>query len=285
VDRALAGEALSALGDPRDLNELVEVPAGPFLMGSGDDDRMAENREKPRHKVTLPAFKIGKYPVTNAQYLRSVEATGRDWRSDEGRQPERATCPAAYVSWHDARAYCEWLTGVWQAEGRIADDEVVRLPTEAEWEKAARGSLTSPSQREGAGVRVWPWGDEWDETRCNTEELALGSTTPVGIFPEGASPYGCLDMAGNVWEWTASLWGHWTGEKVEFQFGYPYDHADGRENLEAGNDMLRVVRGGSFYSDRSAARCAYRRRLDPRHVWDGNGFRVVVFPISPTSAL
>jgi len=282
VDRALAGEALSALGDPRDLNELVEVPAGPFLMGSRDDDERARADEKPQHRVTLPAFRIGRYPVTNAQYLRFVQATGRKWRSDVGRQPERATCPAAYVSWHDARAYCEWLTDVWRAAGKIAADEVVRLPTEAEWEKAARGGLPSPSQGEGAGVRVYPWGDEWDGTRCNTEELGLGDTTPVGIFPEGASPCGCLDMAGNVWQWTISLWGE---DFSEPRFKYPYDPADGRENLEAGDDMLRVVRGGAFYFDRSAARCAFRYGIDPHFVWYALGFRVVVFPISPTSAL
>jgi len=301
VDRALAGEALSALGDPRDLNELVEVPAGPFLMGSRDDDERARADEKPQHRVTLPAFRIGRYPVTNAQYLRFVQATGRKWRSDVGRQPERATCPAAYVSWHDARAYCGWLTDVWRAAGKIAADEVVRLPTEAEWEKAARGGLPScsqgegadrrsvgvrvppsPSQGEGMGVRVYPWGDEWDGTRCNTEELGLGDTTPVGIFPEGASPYGCQDCAGNVWEWTTSLWGRdWS--KPEFK--YPYDSTDGRENLEAGNEVLRVVRGGSFYFDRGAARCAYRYWNYPRFDWSFFGFRVVVFPISPASAL
>ena len=139
-----------------------------------------------------------------------------------------------------------------------------------------------PSQGEGAGVRVWPWGDEWDETRCNTRELGLGGTTPVGIFPEGASPYGCLDMAGNVWEWTISLWGENVSEP---EFRYPYDPADGRENLEAGNEVLRVLRGGSFYNDRRSARCAYRRRLYPHGVWSDGGFRVVVFPISPASAL
>jgi len=305
VDRALAGEVLAVLGDSRDLDELVEVPAGPFLMGSRDDDERARDDEKPQHEVTLPAFKIGRYPVTNAQYLRFVEATGRKWRSDEGRQPEQATCPARYLSWHDARAYCEWLTDVWRAVGRIAGDEVVRLPSEAEWEKAARGGLPSPSQGEGAGrrsvgvrvlpspsqgegvgVRAYPWGDEWDETRCNNSELGLGGTTPVGIFPEGASPYGCLDMAGNVWEWTVSLWGRWTGRESEFQFGYPYDPADGRENLEAGDVMLRVVRGGAFGSNRGSARCACRGWGLPHYDWNlSRGFRVVVFPISPASAL
>jgi len=283
--RAAAGRALAVLGDSRGLDELVSVPAGPFLMGSSSADGMASDDEKPQHRVTLRGFKIGKYPVTNAQYLRFVEATGQEWRSDDGRRPERANCPATYVTWHDARAYCAWLTEAWQAEGKIARDEAVRLPTEAEWEKAARGGLPSPSQGEGTGVRVYPWGDEWDESRCNTAELGLNDTTPVGIFPEGASPYGCLDMAGQVWEWTVSLWGRWTGKEAEFQFGYPYDPADGRENLEAGDDVLRVVRGGSFDYYRGTARCACRFWYSPGFVWYYVGFRVVVSPISPTSAL
>jgi len=263
VDRALAGEALAVLGDPRDLDELVEVPVGPFLMGSSDDDAMAMDREKPQHEVTLPAFKIGKYPVTNAQYLRFVEATGRVWQSDEGRRPERATCPAAYVSWHDARAYCAWLAEAWRAEGKIAGDEVVRLPTEAEWEKAARGT----------DGRRWPWGDEWDETRCNTSELGLGGTTPVGIFPKGASPYGCLDMAGNVWEWTVSLWGR---DVQEPEFKYSYKPTDGREKLEASHDVLWVVRGGAFDYSQYRARCAGRVRDHPNLRWSSGGFRLVV---------
>ncbi|MBE9508363.1 MAG: SUMF1/EgtB/PvdO family nonheme iron enzyme, partial [Chloroflexi bacterium] len=217
VDRALAGEALAVLGDDRDFEALVTVPAGPFLMGDDSDSDAS-----PQHKITLPAFKIGKYPVTNIQYLHFVEATGRAWRSGDGQRPERANCPAAYVSWHDARAYCAWLTGTWRAEGKITPNEVVRLPTEAEWEKGARG----------ADGLLWPWGGEWDETKCNSGELGLGATCAVGMFPGGTSPYGCLDMAGNVWEWMASLWGEdWS--KLEFK--YPYNPTDGRENLEAGD--------------------------------------------------
>ena len=271
ASRAAGGRALAVLGDPRDFDELVTVPGGPFLMGSGDADEIVRDREKPQHRVILPAFKIGKYLVINAQYLRFVEVTGRGWLSDDGWRPKRANCPANYVTWHDARAYCDWITSIWRAEGRIAKDEVVRLPTEAEWEKAARGT----------DGRVYPWGDEWDETRCNTKELGLGDTCAVGLFPEGASPYGCLDMAGQVWEWTTSLWGRWTREKTEFQFGYPYDPGDGRENLEAEDDMLWVVRGGSFILDRFNARCACRPRASPGLGWGDGGFRVVVSFISP----
>ncbi len=262
VDRALAGQALAVLGDERDFDELVEIPAGPFLMGDDGD-----NRARPQHELTLPTFKIGKYPVTNVQYLRFVEATGQRWYSGDGRRPERANCPAADVSWHDARAYCAWLTDVWREESRIAGDEFVRLPTEAEWEKAARGD----------DGRVWPWGDEWDETLCNSSELDLGATCAVGMFPGAASPYGCLDMAGQVFEWTTSLWGKgWSKPK----FKYPYRATDGRENLDAGDNIRRVLRGGAFYRAREDARCAYRISVSSDLVWSYGGFRLVVSPIS-----
>jgi len=245
----------------------VEVPAGEFWMGS----EKGPEREKPVHRVHLERFQIARVPVTNAQYHLFVEATRHKppshWE-DEKVPRGLESHPVTNVSWHDAVAYCRWLSEV--------TGKPITLPSEAQWEKAARGDRDR---------REYPWGDEWDETRCNTKELGLGGTTPVGIFPEGVSPCGCLDMAGNVWEWTVSLWGHWTGEKAEFQFGYPYDPADGRENLEAGDDMLRVVRGGAFGSERGSARCACRRGGPPLLDWFYGGFRVVVFPISPTSAL
>jgi formylglycine-generating enzyme required for sulfatase activity len=265
VDRTMAGEALAVLGDDRDLEELVTVPAGTFLMGSTDADEPAQDREKPQHELTLPEFRIGKYLVTNAQYLRFVQATGREWRTDDGRCPERANYPATYVSWHDARAFCDWLTLVWRGEGKITSDEVVRIPTEAEWEKAARGA-------EG---RLWPWGNEWNEDKCNNSELGLSRTCAVGLFPAGASPYGCLDMAGNVWEWTMSLWGE---DFSEPEFKYPYRPGDKRENLKARDNVLRVLRGGSFNDYRNGVRCAYRFWFYPGDGWNDYGFRVVVSP-------
>ncbi|MDY0020351.1 MAG: SUMF1/EgtB/PvdO family nonheme iron enzyme [Anaerolineae bacterium] len=267
VDRALAGEALAVLGDDRDLDTLVGVPAGPFLMGSSDRDEIAQDREKPQHEVVLSAFKIGKYPVTNAQYWHFVEATGREWWWGEIR-PERASHPAGGISWYDAQAYCAWLTQVWREEGKIGAEEVVRLPTEAEWEKAARGT----------DGRIYPWGNEWDAARCNTSEWVLDGTTSVGMFPKGASPYGCLDMAGNVFEWTGSLWGK---ERDKPNFKYPYDSADGRENLEAGSDILRVMRGGSFLYDLACARCACRYGGLPFNFGVDVGFRVVSLPYPP----
>ncbi len=268
--RAAAGRARAVVGAPRAFEELVTIPAGPFLMGDDEDERAG-----PRHELTLPAFKIGKYPVTNAQYRRFIQATGRRWPSDEGQRPEKAACPATWMTWHEARAYCAWLTERWRAGGKITAAEEVRLPTEAEWEKAARGP-DGPA---------YPWGEVWDETKCNTDESGLGETSPVGIFPDGASPYDCLDMAGNVWEWTRSLWGRWTGDEAKFEFPYPYDSTDGRENVGADDNMLRVLRGGSFYGDWSFARCAARFWHGPFRSYRSFGFRVVVSPISPPSAL
>jgi len=250
--RAVAAEALARIESGRPGTQpafwrlpygepvWVDVPAGEFWMGGktyGD--------EQPVHRFFLERFQIARVPVTNAQYRFFVEAAGHKapphW--EDGRPPrDLESHPVVHVSWHDALAYCRWLSEV--------TGKPIALPSEAQWEKAARGDRDQ---------RAYPWGDEWDEGRCNSAELGLEGSTPVGIFPEGASPYGCLDMVGNVWEWTLSLWGPWTGEKAELQFGYPYDPADGRENLEAGDDMLRVVRGGSFVN-RGSARCAYRSR-------------------------
>jgi formylglycine-generating enzyme required for sulfatase activity len=142
-------------------------------------------------------------------------------------------------------AYCRWLSSV--------TGKAITLPSEAQWEKAARGDRDR---------REYPWGDRWDAAKCNTSELGLGGTTPVGIFPEGASPYGCLDMVGNVWEWTQSLFK-----------SYKYDSLDGREDLKA--EGTRVLRGGSFYLDLDGARCACRNRNFPYFFHDFFGFRVV----------
>lgn len=236
--------------------QTVRIPAGPFLMGSTDE------HEEPQHTVDLPEYFIGKYPVTNAEYQAFVRETGHapPWHWDGEAYPEeRGDHPVVYVTWHDALAYCQWLS---EKTGKT-----YRLPSEAEWEKAARG----------ADGRTYPWGDAWDETRLNSAEAGPGDTTPVGQYsPDGDSPYGLADMAGNVWEWTRSLW----GENIEKpDFTYPYDPGDGRENLEAGDGVLRVLRGGSFYFYQRGVRCAIRRWDVPFLRYDYNGFRVVVSPL------
>jgi formylglycine-generating enzyme required for sulfatase activity len=238
---------------------MVYVPPGPFLMGSDPTvDEKAYGDEQPQHEVNLPGFWIGRHPVTTAQFRALVQESGytrQDKRSLQG----KADHPMVWVSWRDAMGYCRWLaerTGL-----------SVKIPSEAEWEKAARGT----------DGRIYPWGNTFDSTRCNSYESGIVGTTPVGKFsPAGDSPYGCADMAGNVWEWTRSLWGR-AFDKPDY--GYPYGPEDGREALHAGNDVFRVVRGGSFDRYEGLVRCTCRGRVYPNRLLDRHGFRVVVAPV------
>ena len=214
---------------------MVLVPAGAFLMGSDKKkDKQAYDYEMPQHTLILPDFRIGKYPVTNGQYAAFVAATGHaapaHWRGNQP-PPELRNHPVVYVSWYDAVDYCTWLS---QALGRE-----MRLPTEAEWERATRDT----------DGRIYPWGNDFDAGRCNMADTGIGGTSPVGIFPTGNAVCGASDMAGNVWEWTSSLWGTGVGKP---EFGYKYDAADGRENQGASDTVLRVLRGGSFRHDAQA---------------------------------
>jgi formylglycine-generating enzyme required for sulfatase activity len=221
---------------------MVRIPAGSFLIGSTDeqieeaiaagfDADCAEAERRPPDRDELDEYFIAKYPVTNTQYQVFIQDWGHDqlprhWDGD--RYPEgQGDHPVVDVSWEDAVAYCNWLS--WKT------GKPYRLPTEAEWEKAARG---------GDGRR-YPWGNEWDETRANTREAGPDDTTPVGRYsPAGDSPYGLADMAGNVLEWCG-------GELDE-----------------------RPGRGGSFYHDRHWARCAARAGYSPDYSGDCFGFRV-----------
>ena len=133
------------------------------------------------------------------------------------------------------------------------------------WEKGARGT----------DGRIYPWGNQWDATRCNSEGSGLYRTTSVDAYPQGASPHGVLDMAGNMWEWTRSLWGR---SQDRPNYGYPYNATDGRENLAAGHEVLRVLRGGAFFHAHRRVRCAFRDRLIPYYRNELIGFRVVVLP-------
>lgn len=272
--------------------EFVPVPAGDFTMGSSEaqvDTLLAlcnqfnnNNCQRdwfanatPQHTVALDDFWVGKTEITNAQYDAFVQAggytqsnlwtdAGWEWRQDsdttqpgcwddeEWNQPDH---PVVCVSWYEAVAYANWLgqeTGL-----------PIRLPSEAEWEKAARGT----------DGRLWPWGDALpDGSRVNSNGMNDGyeTTAPVGSYPAGASPYGALDMAGNVLEWTSTTWGgcDWPGG-----FAYPYAFGDGRENPE-GSDC-RVLRGGSLRHDHRGAAAAVRNGDDPDGQWYSLGFRVV----------
>ena len=236
--RAAAASALDSA--------MIEIPAGAFKMGSDKShyDRSSSD-EFPQHEVMLAKYRIGKYPVTNTQFARFVAAggyerraywtnAGWEWKADR-REPARydekfnaPEQPVVGVSWYEAVAYCRWLA---ETTGRL-----YRLPTEAEWEKAARGT----------DGRIYPWGDRFDASKCNVSESKIGHPSSVGKYsPSGDSPYGVTDMAGNVWEWCSSLYKN-----------YPYDPSDGREDLEGTGTRIR--RGGSWSIDYVLARCAFR---------------------------
>lgn len=234
--------------------DLVRIPAGEFLMGSvAARDEHAREDELPPHRVHVPEFHIGQYPVTNLQYQAFVKVTGYQapecWES--GRVPfGRRNHPVTCVWWTDALVFCAWLS---EETGQS-----FRLPTEAEWEKAARGT----------DGRVWPWGDEPpDKSRCNFGRH-VGDTTPIGRYsPQGDSPYGCADMAGNVAEWCQTLY-----------YPYPYRAGDGRE--EESGKGVRILRGGSWWHGIREARCAFRRYGTlPGYGGRSGGFRVARGPL------
>ncbi len=196
--------------------EMVNIPAGEFLYGED------------KQKLTLPEFWIAKTPVTNQQYKAFVDATGHEapqhWQ--DGKIPlGKENHPVTDVSWNDAKKFCDWAK--------------LRLPSEQQWEKAARGS----------DGREYPWGNqEPDRTLCNFNGN-VGDTTPVGNYAKGASPYGLFDMAGNVWEWC--------------------------EDWSDSFQIDRVMRGGSFRYYDNSLRCAFRLRYNPRARGDYLGFSVV----------
>lgn len=240
--------------------ETVLIPAGPFPMGRDPGPDVPPD-ETPRHEVHLPAFRISKYPITNRQYAEFVKREPQiDVPKKTGwfmREPpaDALDHPVAGVSWHEAVAYCTWLSA---QSGRS-----YRLPTEAEWEKAAAG----------ADGLLYPWGDTWQDGQCH---VGGDEAAPVDAYPGGGSPYGCMDMLGNVQEWTSSLWG---SDRQTADFMYPYDPDDGREEMDAEQHMHRVYRihrGGSYRDDVSELRCSARGCSGPDSKIRWRGFRVVL---------
>lgn len=259
---ALCGE-LSALADEVEkclhseqstlslyyIPETILIPAGEFWMGSNDDDPDANPNEMPRHKLSLPAYKIDKYPVTNAQYRQFVREAGHHppahWTDGEI-PPGKDAHPIVCVSSIDAQAYCNWLsrkTGV-----------TYRLPSEQEWEKAARGPFPDD--------RRYPWGNGWYKDYCNTNETGSSDTMPVTAFESiNKSPFGVVDMAGNVWEWTSSVYTRY-GTTVT--------------SLGSFAGLKYTVRGGAYTIEARSARISCRGRYGPHEYKPYLGFRVVI---------
>ncbi|CZR38237.1 uncharacterized protein FPRO_06572 [Fusarium proliferatum ET1] len=262
--RVMAGRYLSLFGDPRNLTELVAVTEGTSIFGSCNHPN-----SRPVHRLHIGAFKIGAFPVVNRDYGEFVQQTGRTWLSQDGYDPFLRNTPATDLSWHDARAYCQWVTQKWRKAGKIDPNETVQLPSEPQWERASRGD-----QRESqAGQNIYPWGTDFATSLLNCEELGLNNKCAVGLFPQSRSPFGCYDMSGQVWEWCTTLWGE---DMTTPTFKYPWTSSDGREDLEADGSIRRVLRGGCFSSGRAKATCTYRGSLEPTGFWRGNGFRIVV---------
>jgi formylglycine-generating enzyme required for sulfatase activity len=276
-ERIEAGRVLGHWGDPRsevmtcEALELCAVPAGEFIFGEGHTQK----------KLNLPEFRISKNAITQAQFGQFVQAGGYaqprywpeaaqagywqaagfkghydlDFRTAPPDYPEPfglPNHPVAGVTWYEATAFTRWLNEqihTWvtgqsgpQWQGLINAGLQIGLPTEEQWEKTARGPLIAQQK-----PRVYPWGAEFDPDKANTYPTGIGTTSAAGCFPQGASPYGALDLGGNVWEWTAS----------------PY------------NDACFVLRGGSCSGHSDYTRCSFRYKLNPDVYFVGTGFRVV----------
>ena len=224
--------------------EFVRVPAGKFLMGSTEQDGLAYPDEQPQHEVSLPEYLIGKYLVTNRQYQAFLNAT-RYSHWEHGTVPvHKENHPVVAVSWQDAVAFCEWASALSGLR--------VRLPSEAEWEKAARG----------AAARVYPWGNQPPDASLLNYNRQVGNTTPVGAYPGGASPCGALNMAGNAWEWVNDIYGE-----------HYYAHSPEHNPPGPASGEYRVLRGGSWSSVERSIRAANRLSSLPGDAGYGSGFR------------
>ena len=310
TERAIAGRHLAQLGDPRqeviDVDEMqfCYVPPGDFVMGKGEDEHLQAGLDY--------GYWLGYFPVTRAQFMPFVEEKGYEdeqWWAEAkaenlwiagayqdrtaprnwGRNFQFANLPVVGVSWYEALAFSKWLMHRWQSQNILPPDWQVLLPSEAEWEKAARGGIDIPVQtlpptpitavattglpqlslyNNPLPKRIFPWGDDPLTTElANYRESEINQTSSVGCFPEATSVYGCAELSGNVMEWTRSL------DKL-----YPYDPKDGRENLTRGITGWTILKGGAWISTTEKLRCDARDNFPPYLVYRYYGFRLAVSP-------
>jgi len=304
-----------------DAMQFCYVPTGPFVMGASKQetrltnpltgemlvippDPCAFDDEGPVHIQNVPSgYWIARYPITNAQFNAFVKDKGYEkpewwnwsdaavswWKKNKRTGPydygtpfNLPNHPVVGVTWYEAVAFCRWLTQRWRVGHWLHGDWEVRLPTEAEWEKAARGGLRIPTktlcvpveklawepvlgeEKNSLPQRAYPWGDNPDPDRANYDDSGINVTNAVGAFPGGETPYGALEMSGNVWEWCATQW-------VDNYENYGKTVANDLEGTAG-----RVVRGGAFDVNERYARCASRYHDYPVDGYGLNGFRVVV---------
>lgn len=275
--------------------DFIRISAGTYIIGSVENDPFAFPDEHPHHEIALlNDFWCARFPLTNYFYKIFVLATGyvtnaekegwgfvwnsenSKWERAEGASwrnipdglatfDDKEDFPVVLVSFFDALAYVGWLNHVHSCE--LPKGYHFSLPNEVEWEMAARGKT----------MWRYPWGNEFQTNNCNWNKSPGNERiTKVGVFsPDGDSIFGCVDMAGNIWEWTRTLWG---ADRKNAEFYYPYDAEDGRERLDAGPDVFRVIRGGSFKNDQRAVRSACRDIDPPNYSLNNLGFRVFIVP-------
>jgi formylglycine-generating enzyme required for sulfatase activity len=266
-----AGFLLGELGDPRfpvtieqwqaeaekalngdSSGYFCKVEPGTYVIGSSDDDPDDRDEEKPQHRVTFDEpFWIACLPITNAQWQAWVQAGGEQSNYADDSDLNQPNQPVVGVTWYMCRDFCRWLNKQTMLH--------IRLPSEAEWEAAARGS----------DARRYPWGNDWQDDHAATEEdqetRSTRWSTPVGCYPRGAAPGGARDMAGNVWEWTHTPWAE--------------NHDPPRSTEVAGDAKLFTLKGGYYGESRTHVRCAARLRYNPYFSGlDLYGARVLLSP-------
>jgi serine/threonine-protein kinase len=242
--------------DGSPLLEMVEIPAGKFIMGSSDRDPKARSDEKPQREVYLHAYWIARTPVTNRMWQKFIQESGYQPPKDDhdgdylkhwnGKTPpaDKLDHPVVNVSYIAVWAFCDYYG--------------LMLPSEAQWEKAAQGEKD----------RIWPWGDQQPTPElCNFSGSGIGTTTPVGKYPHGISPFGLVDCAGNVWEWCADEYSSKLLQELDPNSGRVIRLSKNRANSRL------ALRGGSFYGGTVDVRCAYRDRSPAALCYYYFGFR------------